>query len=112
MPALPPGRASSADTATPTLHGPRVVRRLSALGPVRRSGYVVTSRASGTDYALYYELDALRVLAARVIDEHVGSDGTRRACGRVFPCPRACLAEHNLDVCGDEPPRPAAHLGR
>jgi hypothetical protein len=59
----------------------------------------VTARAAAADHALRYELDALRALAARVIDEHVSCRDTCRACGRVFPCPRACLAERNLQLC-------------
>jgi hypothetical protein len=46
-----------------------------------------------------FEFDALRAIAARVIDEHVNDYGTCRACGGEFPCPQACLAEHNLVAC-------------
>jgi hypothetical protein len=50
---------------------------------------------------LHYELDALRALASRVINEHVDDcTGLCRACGSAFPCARACLAEHNLETCG------------
>jgi hypothetical protein len=65
----------------------------------------VTAGAPGGDDALHYELDALRALAARVINEHVGRRGTCCECGRMFPCPSACLAEHNLHMCGGQPPR-------
>jgi hypothetical protein len=65
----------------------------------------VTSRGPADDYVLYYELDALRALAARVIDDHVNCRGTCRACGGAFPCPSACVAEHNLQLCGGDPPR-------
>jgi hypothetical protein len=56
---------------------------------------------------LRYELDALRALASRVINEHV-EDGTGRCevCRARFPCIRACLAEHNLETCSCD--RPAA----
>jgi rRNA maturation endonuclease Nob1 len=62
---------------------------------------MTSPRPSSLDAALYYELDALRALAARVINEHANHRGACRACGRAFPCTRACLAEHNLQVCGD-----------
>ena len=53
------------------------------------------------DNALRYELDALRALASRVINEHTDDgNGTCQKCGNAFPCPRACLAEHNLESCG------------
>jgi hypothetical protein len=50
---------------------------------------------------LRYELDALRALASRVINEHT-DDGTGacQTCRHAFPCARACLAEHNLESCG------------
>ena len=57
---------------------------------------------SSRNEQLYYELDALCALAARVLNEHTNEDGACRACGQAFPCARACLAEHNLDV-RDEP---------
>jgi hypothetical protein len=72
----------------------------------RAPGCVVSSRAPAGEHALSYELVALRALAARVIDEHIGDHGTCRACGGVFPCPSACLAEHNLQMCGGEPSGP------
>jgi hypothetical protein len=72
----------------------------------------VTSRASAGDHALYYELDALRAVAARVINEHIGCHGTCRACGHMFPCPSACMAEHNLQVCSGEPQGSDAHPDR
>jgi hypothetical protein len=59
------------------------------------------SRMSARDDDLYFELDALCALAARVLAEHANHDGACRACGRAFPCPRACLAEHNLHLCGE-----------
>ena len=46
-----------------------------------------------------FEFDALRAIAARVIDEHVNDHGTCAACGGRFPCRQACLAEHNLAAC-------------
>jgi hypothetical protein len=48
---------------------------------------------------LRFEFDALRALAAQVLDEHVNDHGTCRVCRCRFPCRRACLAEHNLAVC-------------
>jgi len=58
-----------------------------------------------TDEAIArYELDALRALAAHVIDEHVNDHGVCAACGAAFPCGQACLAEHNLAVCDCPPP--------
>jgi hypothetical protein len=51
------------------------------------------------DDVVHLELDALRAIAARVIDEHVNDHGTCRACGGMFPCLEACLAEHNLVAC-------------
>ena len=61
-------------------------------------------RAAAIDAVLHYELDALRVVAARVVNEHTNDHGACHACGRPFLCPRACLAEHNLHVCSDAPP--------
>jgi hypothetical protein len=52
---------------------------------------------------LQYELDALCALAARVINEHLNDQGSCRACGASFPCPLACLADQNLQVCAREP---------
>jgi hypothetical protein len=58
-----------------------------------------TLEASRLDL-LRHELDALRAVASRVINEHVG-DGTGmcQVCRSTFPCARACLAEHNLETC-------------
>ena len=64
----------------------------------------MTAQAPVGGHALHFELDALRARAARVIDEHVSCRGICRACGWTFPCPRACLAEHNLQMCSDQPP--------
>ena len=50
-----------------------------------------------------FELDALRALAARVIDEHTDDHGHCRACSGVFPCQQACLADHNLAACDCSP---------
>jgi hypothetical protein len=55
------------------------------------------------DDVVRFELDALRAIAARVIDEHVNDHGTCRACGGEFPCRQACLAEHNLVACDGLP---------
>jgi hypothetical protein len=58
-------------------------------------------RPSPFAQALYYELDALRARAARVLDEHTNDGGACRGCGHPFPCSNACLADHNLTLCGD-----------
>jgi len=42
------------------------------------------------------ELEALRALASRVINQHVDDRGLCAVCGSAFPCERAVLAEHNL----------------
>jgi hypothetical protein len=102
--ALPAGRAPDTGPAAPAVHRRRVVPDLSAGRPDRPGRCVMTARAPAGDRVLRYELDALRALAARVIDEHVECQGTCLACGRTFPCPRACLAEHNLQICGQLPP--------
>jgi hypothetical protein len=57
---------------------------------------------SSPDEALRFELDALRAVAARVINEHTDDCGACRVCGCAFPCSRACLAEHNLHVCSEQ----------
>jgi rRNA maturation endonuclease Nob1 len=57
---------------------------------------------SSIDSILRFELDALRARAAHVIDEHTNHHGSCHACGRRFPCQEACLAEHNLAICGFE----------
>ncbi len=61
---------------------------------------------STLDEALHYELDALRARAAQVINAHTNHDGVCRACARAFPCPCACLAEHNLSVCAESRDHP------
>ena len=44
------------------------------------------------------ELEALRALASRVINQHVDDRGLCAVCGSAFPCELAVLAEHNLDL--------------
>ncbi len=44
------------------------------------------------------EFEALRALATRVINQHVDDHGLCAVCGCAFPCERAVLAEHNLDL--------------
>jgi len=44
------------------------------------------------------EFEALLTLATRVINEHVDDRGLCGVCGSAFPCERAVLAEHNLDL--------------
>ena len=44
------------------------------------------------------EFEALLSLATRVINDHVDDDGLCAVCGSAFPCERAVLAEHNLDL--------------
>jgi hypothetical protein len=51
-----------------------------------------------------YELDALRAIAARVLDTHVNENDTCVVCGCAFPCGQECLAEHNLAVRDWPPP--------
>lgn len=50
-----------------------------------------------------FEFDALRAIAARVIDEHVDDQGTCRSCGGESPCGRAPVAKHNLARCDCSP---------
>jgi hypothetical protein len=42
------------------------------------------------------ELVRLTVTAIAVLDTHVRSDRCCAACGQVWPCQPACLADHNL----------------
>nr|MBA3338380.1 hypothetical protein [Geodermatophilaceae bacterium] len=44
------------------------------------------------------ELQALRALATRAVNDHVDDLGLCAVCGSAFPCERAVLAEHNLDL--------------
>jgi len=44
------------------------------------------------------ESEQLRALATRVINEHVDDRGWCAVRGCAFPCERAVLAEHNLDL--------------
>ena len=46
--------------------------------------------------ALMPQLETLRALATRVINEHVDDRGLCAVCGSAFPCERAALAERNL----------------
>jgi hypothetical protein len=40
--------------------------------------------------------EQLMALATKVLSEHTNNHGRCAACGGVFPCERAVLAEHNL----------------
>jgi hypothetical protein len=64
----------------------------------------ITAEAARGDL-LRHELDALRALASRIINEHT-DDGTGvcQTCRSAFPCARACLADHNLESCGCDRP--------
>ena len=54
--------------------------------------------ATADTAALTSGCEALLALATRVINEHVNADDLRAVCGSAFPCERAVLAEHNLDL--------------
>jgi hypothetical protein len=41
-------------------------------------------------------MQLLIALATRVINEHINEHAHCAACGAVWPCERAVLAEHNL----------------
>ena len=54
---------------------------------------------------LRYELDALRALASRIINDHTDDgSGSCQLCRHAFPCARACLADNNLETCDCDRP--------
>jgi len=42
------------------------------------------------------ELDQLRSLATRMLNEHTNDHDLCAVCGSAWPCERAVLADHNL----------------
>jgi hypothetical protein len=70
--------------------------RLALLAARRRRQ--VQAAANATD------LDRLRALATRVVNDHV-DDGTGlcRMCSSAFPCPKACLAEGTWEFVDERP---------
>jgi len=49
-----------------------------------------------TNGACARELDQLRALATKTINEHVNDQDLCAICGSAWPCDRAVLAAHNL----------------